>query len=133
MCITGACLFLNKNLFEQIGLFDENIFMYSEEDDIHYRILKSGYDIRFFSNLYYYHLHKMRSDFDMNLKFLKTDYMVKMYLDQRDGYPKGFCKNFYIKLFKQQQLKIKLLSLIGKSDTEYKNYLDICQRFISSK
>ena len=130
MCITGACLCLNKTLFKDIGLYDENIFMYSEEDDIHYRILKSGFDIKYYRNMYYYHLHKMRSNFDMNLKFLKADYCSKKYLDRRDGFPEGYCKKYYKTLFKQQSIKNKLLSLMGKENHEYKEYLNMCKRFI---
>lgn len=41
--ITGADLFIPKVMFEEVGLFDEDFFMYSEETDLEYRIMKKGY------------------------------------------------------------------------------------------
>ena len=41
MYIAGANLIIRANVFEQIGGFDENIFMYREEPDIIRRIKKS--------------------------------------------------------------------------------------------
>ncbi|MCB2306041.1 glycosyltransferase family 2 protein [Clostridium estertheticum] len=38
MCITGADIFMNKEVFYDCGMFDENIFMYSEEADLTRRI-----------------------------------------------------------------------------------------------
>ena len=40
MYLAGSCFFISKEKFEEIGLFDEDIFMYGEEDDIHYRLRK---------------------------------------------------------------------------------------------
>ena len=39
MHFSGSCFFINKAMFEAVGLFDENVFLYGEEDDIHYRLL----------------------------------------------------------------------------------------------
>ncbi|WP_288883154.1 glycosyltransferase family 2 protein [Pedobacter panaciterrae] len=41
MCFTGACFFVRKSAFERIGMFDENIFLYGEEVDIHNRLQTS--------------------------------------------------------------------------------------------
>ena len=41
--ITGADLFINKTVFKEIGGFDENIFMYFEDDDLCRRAKKYGY------------------------------------------------------------------------------------------
>ena len=38
MYFCGACFCVRKAMFEQAGLFDEHIFLYGEENDIHYRI-----------------------------------------------------------------------------------------------
>lgn len=37
---SGAFFFIKKECFEQIGMFDEHIFMYGEECDIHLRLRK---------------------------------------------------------------------------------------------
>lgn len=41
--VTGADLFISKQLFDEIGGFDPNIFMYYEETDLQYRLNKKGY------------------------------------------------------------------------------------------
>lgn len=38
MCMAGACFSVRKEMFESIGGFDESIFLYGEENDIHYRL-----------------------------------------------------------------------------------------------
>ena len=63
MYLIGACFFVRKSSFEEIGLFDERIFMYGEEDDIHYRLLQKHKDgiILYNHNLSYIHLHGLYS------------------------------------------------------------------------
>lgn len=41
MYLSGAFFFIKKECFEQIGMFDEQIFMYGEECDIHLRLRKA--------------------------------------------------------------------------------------------
>jgi GT2 family glycosyltransferase len=41
--ITGAFLIISKKVFDEVGGFDENIFMYTEEMEMSYRIRKLGY------------------------------------------------------------------------------------------
>jgi len=41
--ISGACIMMNRDLFEQIGKFSEDYFMYSEDIDLCYKIRQSGY------------------------------------------------------------------------------------------
>lgn len=46
--LSGACMFLRKKVLDKIGLLDEDYFMYGEDIDLSYRIIKSGY-----KNYYY--------------------------------------------------------------------------------
>lgn len=57
MYLSGACFFCRKKVMEEIGGFDENIFLYAEENDIRYRILalNKGYCIRYRHDLQYIH------------------------------------------------------------------------------
>lgn len=41
--ISGACLMLKRSLFEEVGLFSEDYFMYAEDLDLCYKIRQAGY------------------------------------------------------------------------------------------
>ncbi len=41
--ISGACMMIRKEVFGKCGLLDEDFFMYGEDVDMSYRILKAGY------------------------------------------------------------------------------------------
>lgn len=41
--MSGAYMFLRRAALEKVGLLDEDFFMYGEDIDLSYRILKSGY------------------------------------------------------------------------------------------
>ena len=43
--ITGCALFINMKALKEIGKFDENIFLYYEENDLYLRSLKKNYKI----------------------------------------------------------------------------------------
>ncbi len=62
MWLQGAFWAIRKDVFEQIGLFDENLFMYAEEYDVHIRLLKYFPQKRmvYLPNLKYLHLTESR-------------------------------------------------------------------------
>jgi GT2 family glycosyltransferase len=45
--ISGACMLLRRELFEQVGMFSEDYFMYAEDIDLNYKVTRAG-----FSNYY---------------------------------------------------------------------------------
>jgi hypothetical protein len=46
--VSGACLVVRRELFEKVGLLDENILMYWEDADLCRRIRSAGYKVCFF-------------------------------------------------------------------------------------
>jgi GT2 family glycosyltransferase len=46
--LSGACMFLRKKVLDKIGLLDEDFFMYGEDIDLSYRIIKGGYKNYYF-------------------------------------------------------------------------------------
>lgn len=56
MFVSGANMFVRKDVFFEAGMFDENIFMYYEEADITRRIKKLKKKIRYFQNKHIIHL-----------------------------------------------------------------------------
>jgi GT2 family glycosyltransferase len=45
--VMGACMILRRKAVDRVGLFDEKIFMYSEEVDLCYRLKKDDWKVRF--------------------------------------------------------------------------------------
>lgn len=43
--IDGACLMLNRAALDEVGLFDEDFFMYSEDEDLCFRLRRHGWTI----------------------------------------------------------------------------------------
>ena len=57
-CVAG-CFFLAKlSCFKEIGLFDENIFMYNEEDLLGFKCVLKGYKTVLVMDAIYHHNHK---------------------------------------------------------------------------
>jgi GT2 family glycosyltransferase len=47
--LVGAFMIMKRNLYNEIGGFDENCFMYSDDIDLSYRVLKLGYKNYYFA------------------------------------------------------------------------------------
>ena len=49
--LSGACFFVRKEVLIKTGGFDERFFMYAEDIDLSYRILKEGYKIFYLGDI----------------------------------------------------------------------------------
>lgn len=56
--IIGADIFFRKSVLDEVGAFDEQFFMYSEESDLCKRIKNTGYDVKFVENARIMHLEQ---------------------------------------------------------------------------
>lgn len=75
MYFSGSCFFVRESMFEAVGLFDEEVFMYGEEDDIHYRLMQRfGLGFRYDTSIRYLHLTLERlPDARYEQKLLEAD------------------------------------------------------------
>jgi len=55
-CVSGACMMVRKKIFNEIGGFDERFFMYGEDMDLCYRVVKGGYKVWYVSEAEVMHL-----------------------------------------------------------------------------
>jgi len=71
--LVGACMFLKTSLYKELGGFDENFFMYLEDDDFSYRSLKAGYHNYFLSEttVIHYKGESTPKNTDYQLRFQK--------------------------------------------------------------
>jgi GT2 family glycosyltransferase len=53
--VGGACFMVRKRVFDEIGLLDENYFVYNEEDDFCRRVGKTSWEICYIPSLSIYH------------------------------------------------------------------------------
>lgn len=55
--VSGACLLVRKAVFDEVGGFDENIFMFYEDVDLCLRLRRKGWDLLFYPHVSVYHFH----------------------------------------------------------------------------
>ncbi len=48
--LSGACMLLRKSVIEKVGMLDETFFMYGEDIDLSYRIVKAGFKNYYFAD-----------------------------------------------------------------------------------
>ena len=53
--ISGAFMFFRSDVFQKIGMFDKNLFMYFEEFDLSERMLKFGYHTKYLPEITFLH------------------------------------------------------------------------------
>ncbi len=129
--ITGACFFIKKNIFEQLGGFDE-IFINGQEDiDLCMKIKKAGLKIWYVPEAWVYHLesqsaNRLEKAFQNRHIFLKRwseeiEPDIDLYYSEIDNY---FANNS-LKLKYQLPKKINFAIKIGVPNRGHKNWGDI--------
>ncbi len=73
--LAGAFMFLRKTVLNEIGLLDEAFFMYGEDIDLSYRILKGGYKNYYYPETTILH-YKGESTKKGSLNYVKTFYQA---------------------------------------------------------
>ena len=92
--IIGSFMFFRAEAFHLIGGFDPNTFLYYEETDVCYRLLKKGYKTYFLPQLKYIHLEGKSSPYNINLK---VEHLISYFYVTRKNF--GFFKYIIIKYF----------------------------------
>ena len=130
MHFSGSCFYIRKQMFEHAGLFDESVFMYGEEEDIHYRMWQLGYKKMVYNpKLHYIHLVKERKpDLKYELKLID----VAVFQNEKKGFSakktlKDRLRNTNM-LIAREKLKIfmgkidkSLINMLIELKTEIKN------------
>lgn len=121
MYLTGACFFVRKSMFEEIGMFDESNFMYGEEDDIHYRMTKAfGYNIVYDRSIPYVHHTKDRK---MTVPTLMKHLDAAKRLNKKNGMSEHETVRHFLEINSTLLFIEKVNSLIGKGNDGQKALL----------
>jgi len=80
--LSGAFMWLRKSVLDEIGLLDEAFFMYGEDIDLSYRIVKAGYQNFYFSDTTIIH-YKGESTKKGSLNYVRTFYNAMIIFAQK--------------------------------------------------
>ena len=132
MHFSGSCFFINKAMFEAVGLFDENVFLYGEEDDIQYRLLHRFKDckMKYDKSLKYLHLTKERKP---DIRYEKTLIDVAVIQNQKKGYNEHKTLKNRLRCINLQILRERLRIMLGKKDPTLLDMLEKLKLYIKEK
>lgn len=101
---SGACMIISRILFNQIGGFDKNIFMYCEDVELSFRIRKLGYKIIYLNNISITHY-----SYNKPYEFKKSQFVNSsannLYLRFKYGTLKEIIKGYALNLLFLKQIK----------------------------
>lgn len=98
--LSGAFMMIKKEVLDKVGLLDESFFMYGEDIDLSYRIVKAGYDNYYFADTTIIH-YKGESTKKHSVNYVKIFYqaMAKFatkHFSKQEGWWFGLCINLAI-------------------------------------
>ncbi len=115
--IPGAFMFMSRKAFVDAGMFDENIFMYSEEIDLSNRMLMAGYDIQYRNDISFWHKTGLRHTFPLST--YEVQFKSYLYYMNKYGYDNMVLKNIR-EIIAMMILKSICFCIIGKTETSKK-------------
>lgn len=132
MHFSGSCFFINKAMFEAVGLFDESVFLYGEEEDIHYRLIHRFKDCKMIydKSLRYLHLTKERKP---DIKYEKTLIDVAVIQNKKKGYSKQKTLINRQRCINLQIFRERLRIMLGKKDQTLLDMLEKLKLYIKEK
>ncbi|CAM2993218.1 Glycosyltransferase, GT2 family [Flavobacterium succinicans] len=101
--LVGAFMFLSRELYLEVGGFDENCFMYSDDIDLSYQVLQKGKD-----NFYFHETTVLHYKGESTVK--DGTYMKRFQEAMRFFYQKHFRISFFFEIF--MELGIILFSIL---------------------
>lgn len=95
--LSGAFMFIRKKALDEVGLLDESFFMYGEDIDLSYRIVKGGYDNYYFADTTIIH-YKGESTKKHSVNYVKIFYQAmakfaKKHFSKQQGWWFSACIN----------------------------------------
>lgn len=73
--LSGAFMMIKKSVLDEVGLLDESFFMYGEDIDLSYRIVKAGYSNYYFADTTIIH-YKGESTKKHSVNYVKIFYLA---------------------------------------------------------
>ncbi len=131
MYFSGSCFFVRKEMFEKVGLFDESVFMYGEEDDIHYRLMRRfGEGFRYDKHIRYIHLMLGRKP---NVEYEKKLLEVDVYHHKKKGVSEKSTLTSYLQSNTVLLVRAYIRKVLGGGDSEQLTVLRQFRRHIKHR
>lgn len=127
MYFAGSCFFIKKSKFVDIGLFDENIFMYGEEDDIHYRLKKQfGSHFKYNPSLRYIH-QTLERQMSLNTEQKMISSIVALNTKKGISVKSTYCN--FVRYYRVRLFATYIKKILG-NDTSSQSRIDILKDII---
>jgi len=113
MYFSGSFFFVRKEMFESVGLFDESVFMYAEEEDIHFRLTKSfGPHHVYNPKRHYVHLTYNRNE---TLKYSVATLDSLIAVSVKNGVSERRILRNYLRITNVKMLRERIRITLGRS------------------
>jgi hypothetical protein len=85
--VSGCCMLIPSSVLKKVGLFDDSYFLYSEDTDLCFRVLKNNYEIFISKDSLIYHKTKSSTKKELSVLALYYETRNRLYFIQKN-YPK---------------------------------------------
>lgn len=124
LAVTGACMAISREKWNQLGVFDEEFIICGSDVELCVRAYNKGYYNRYDANVKLYHMEsKSRDSYIPEIDFKKSDIMYAPY--REDGDP------FYNVNLSKESVEPKELSA-PMPNMNFKNFLKKCPVIVST-
>lgn len=83
--VSGAVFLIEKLIFDKVGGFDENFFLYKEEEDLCLRIRKLGYKILYTPDIRIVHIGSVVAKKSEHMR-ISVEYFLDKHFKNKSGY-----------------------------------------------
>jgi GT2 family glycosyltransferase len=94
--VCGGAMMMRIKIFQKIGFFDKNLFLYGEDDDISGRVIENGYKSILVKNAFAYHPGSKSSATSSK----NEDYRLLYFRSYHQGWGKAYLKRKKKSIFK---------------------------------
>ena len=131
MYFSGSCFYVRKDKFEEIGLFDEDFFMYGEENDIHYKFKRQfGAHFHYDKSLRYLHLTSERPP-NVAYELKLADVAIRRNLKR--GIKAHVTIKRLIQWYRMRFWRERLKKMLGKPHPHYAMLKDLLDKLYTMK
>ena len=93
--ISGSFIFISNKLFNKIGKWNENYFMYYEDMDLCKKARNMNYNVIMLNDIYCNHYHGLSSRINKKTKIKSKTEVIKSSIKYIEGNFTGIEKNVY--------------------------------------